>query len=329
MRRFIVCAVAGALLCAVGCARRPNTALEHARAALQQANQNPDITTNAPVALHDAQLEFDRGQRAFDDNKSDDAVENHAYITERKLDIARANATQKMSDAEVARLNEQRGDVLLQSRTGEANAARADAAEARRELQQLQQQVSSMHPRQTNRGVMLTLSNVLFEFDRAELKPGAENDLAKVAAFLRDHPDRNVAIEGHTDSIGSADYNDRLSRERAAAVRDYLVRNGVSPDQVTATGYGKEYPVATNSTEAGRQQNRRVDIVIANPSEATAGVGRRSIPPPSTTGPGIGATGDTDPAVGVPGGTNPGSGLGTPGDIQRTDPKATDDDDED
>jgi hypothetical protein len=132
-------------------------------------------------------------------------------------------------------------------------------------------------------------------------------DLSKVATFLRSHPDRQVVIEGHTDSRGSDEYNQRLSRERADAVREYLVGNGVTTSQISSRGYGEAYPVASNATEAGRLQNRRVDIVIGNPGDATAGTGRRPSP----------ATAPLPPShPPIPGATNPAEQLGDPGALQ-------------
>jgi outer membrane protein OmpA-like peptidoglycan-associated protein len=273
--RAAVLGMAGvaALALGIGCARRPNAALEHARAAMDQANQTPEITTNGAVALHEAQQELDRADRAYKSGKDDVVVDHHAYMTERKIDIARANAEQKVAEQELARLNDQRSQVVIQSRTGEAAAAREEAASTRDELRRMQEQMRSLNPRETDRGTLLTVSNVVFETNRAELKPGAMQDLNNLATFLRQHPDRQVMIEGHTDDTGTAEYNRQLSEERANAVRDYLVRNGVAASQVQTHGYGESYPVATNATESGRQRNRRVDIVVS-PTGATAGVGR-------------------------------------------------------
>jgi outer membrane protein OmpA-like peptidoglycan-associated protein len=106
------------------------------------------------------------------------------------------------------------------------------------------------------------LGDVLFEFDRAELLPGAYRTIDKLVAFLKKYPNRNVLIEGHTDSIGTADYNLDLSQRRADAVRIALVEGNIRMSRINTKGYGKSYPVASNTTEAGRQRNRRVEIII-------------------------------------------------------------------
>ena len=110
------------------------------------------------------------------------------------------------------------------------------------------------------------MSDVLFDFNRANLKPGARDKVAKIAEILRAHPDLKIEVEGHTDSVGSDEYNQRLSERRAESVRASLVDDGVSRDVVGTAGFGESKPVATNGTPAGRQQNRRVEIVISGES---------------------------------------------------------------
>ncbi|HXG17764.1 MAG TPA: OmpA family protein [Methylomirabilota bacterium] len=117
----------------------------------------------------------------------------------------------------------------------------------------------------------MTLESTFFDYNSSALKPGAMNKLSPLITFLREHPERNVTIEGYTDSLGSESYNLDLSQRRAETVRDFLIKNGVSPAQVTARGYGENFPVASNNTEAGRQQNRRVEIIVSHGSERVVG----------------------------------------------------------
>jgi len=109
---------------------------------------------------------------------------------------------------------------------------------------------------------MITLSNTLFAFDKFNLTPAAATELDKVVKWLNENPTLNVVIEGHTDNMGAADYNQRLSEERAKSVYEYFVSHGVSASRLSYRGYGLTRPVATNATEAGRQQNRRVELII-------------------------------------------------------------------
>ncbi|HYR97115.1 MAG TPA: OmpA family protein, partial [Candidatus Binatus sp.] len=138
----------------------------------------------------------------------------------------------------------------------------------------LEEELRQLHAKQTERGTVITLNDVLFETGSAELKPGAMRDLQRLVVVLRDEPDRQVVIEGHTDDVGTAEHNRQLSQERADAVREALVTNGISRDRIEARGLGESYPVAPNSNQAGRQQNRRVEVIIPPPS-ATAGAGKQ------------------------------------------------------
>jgi len=111
--------------------------------------------------------------------------------------------------------------------------------------------------------LIVNMSDVLFDTGRYTLKPGAREKLAKVAGIIEAHPGLKIAVEGHTDSVGSDEYNMKLSKERAEAVRSYLVSQGVEGDKISAEGFGKTRPVASNSTAAGRQANRRVEMVVS------------------------------------------------------------------
>jgi outer membrane protein OmpA-like peptidoglycan-associated protein len=129
--------------------------------------------------------------------------------------------------------------------------------------QQLAQELANLKARETNRGLVLTLGDVLFDVNQATLTPGAMNNLSTLVTFLKEHPDRHVTIEGYTDSAGSEAYNLELSQRRAEAVRNFLLQSGIEASRLTATGYGEASPIAPNTTAAGRLQNRRVEVVIS------------------------------------------------------------------
>ena len=120
-----------------------------------------------------------------------------------------------------------------------------------------------LETRSTARGLIVNMNDVLFDTAQYTLRPTAREKLAKIAGILLAHPSLKMAVEGHTDSVGGDDYNQRLSEQRAATVRDYLVQNGISMNNVTAIGFGKTRPIATNDTASGRQQNRRVELVVS------------------------------------------------------------------
>lgn len=145
-----------------------------------------------------------------------------------------------------------------------ASVAQAKASMAEAESAALQKQLAELQAQQTDRGTLVTLGDLLFEFNRAEVKPVAQGELQKLADFLKAYPDRRVLIEGHTDNVGSDGYNEQLSRRRAEAVAMALQRLGVAAPRVTVIGYGKQYPVADNASATNRALNRRVEVYLSN-----------------------------------------------------------------
>jgi outer membrane protein OmpA-like peptidoglycan-associated protein len=182
-----------------------------------------------------------------------------------EADAAAARARQEKAEADAARQA-----ALQQQQQAQAEAARAQAAAQQAEndrntmRERLRQQLSAvMETRETARGLIVNISDVLFDFNKYTLKPAAREKMAKVAGILLAYPGLTLRLEGHTDSVGSDEYNIKLSQERADAVRDYLVEQGVPDQHITAVGRGKGDPVASNDTAAGRQQNRRVELVVS------------------------------------------------------------------
>jgi OOP family OmpA-OmpF porin len=271
--------IVGISACAMlaACSTVPPAALEQARLNYRQASQDPLLSSQAPVPIYEASQALSRAERAWDEHRDVDEVQHLAYVTDRKIEIARAEAQRNVAAADARHLRQQ-AQQLAEVRAREADQAKRVAEqreiqaqiaseqeqEALARTKQLEQQLADLKARQTDRGLELTLSDVLFEFDKANLTPGALLSLAPLVTFLRENPDRTISIEGHTDSLGSDAYNQQLSQHRADAVRDFLVQSGISADRITARGMGKSYPVASNATEAGRQQNRRVEMVISN-----------------------------------------------------------------
>lgn len=251
------------LIGAMGCGTvAPNPALERARLGYTQAQQNPQVAANAPVALREAEQALQKAEQAWEDDEGQAEVDHLAYMTERRTEIARAHAEQKIAEGEVQRLGGERDRVLLDSRARETQQAQRQAQVATTRATQLEQELKALQARETERGLELTLGDVLFEVNRADLKAGAMRNLYQLAEFLKQNPTRQVSIEGHTDSTGSEAANLDLSRRRAESVRDFLITSGVSPGRITAHGQGEMYPIAPNTTTAGRQQNRRVEVLV-------------------------------------------------------------------
>jgi len=257
-----------ALLIAVfmsGCGPTINPALERARANYLQASQDTQIITHAAVPLQEAETALRKAEKVDDEDK----VTQLAYLANQKVDTARAEAQKKIAEATTERLSEERERVLVEARTRQAAQAQQQAALAQQQAlnaearaRQLAIELAEFKARETERGLVLTIGDVLFEYDKAELRAGALRNLYPLVTFLRENPGRNVLIEGHTDSIGSDSYNLDLSQRRADAVRGFLLQNGLGPERMTIQGYGESYPVASNDSDAGRQQNRRVELVV-------------------------------------------------------------------
>lgn len=232
-----------------GCADTPTdtAALLQARRDYSAAAANPDVASNAPLELRRAEEALRKAETLRDKNADRREIDQQAYLASREAQIAREAAATKGAQAVVANADAYRQQGQLRARNAE-----------------LEQQLRDLQAERTERGLVMTLGDILFATGRAELTPGAFERIDRLAQFMQRYPARTVRIEGHTDSTGNADFNLRLSEARAQAVRDALVARGVNPSRVVSQGMGEAQPVASNSTDAGRQQNRRVDIVISD-----------------------------------------------------------------
>jgi outer membrane protein OmpA-like peptidoglycan-associated protein len=187
---------------------------------------------------------------------------------------ARASAAIAQSSAQEAidaRSDSAVSDAVAASKAQEASDARSDAAASAQDTAaandraaRLEAQLTDLQGKRTDRGVVVTLGDVQFASGRSELLEGSQRSIGKLASFLADHPQRTVRIEGFTDSIGGNDYNQRLSERRASSVADALTRGGIDPSRIRTEGYGNAYSLAGNDTASGRQQNRRVEVVISD-----------------------------------------------------------------
>nr|MBS0021977.1 OmpA family protein [Gammaproteobacteria bacterium] len=262
-----------------GCASMPeNSLLTEARNDYSAAQSNPQVINLAPNELKQAGDALSKANDASS-KKEDAAVITHlAYLAKQRVAIAQETAKQKEAEIVVTNAAAERSKIRLDARTIEADKAHQDAAESQRQAdlsqqqvrdadmrtRQLEAQLKELNAKQTARGLVITLGDVFFDTNEAQLKSGGSRSLQKLADFLKQYPQRKVRVEGHTDSTGRADYNLELSERRANAVRTSLVNQGISNDRITTYGYGQESPVARNDTAAGRQLNRRVEIFLSD-----------------------------------------------------------------
>ena len=266
MRKVIGLAVIA--LAVAGCASTPRHSdqLEEARAQVQALSQAPLAQQAAADDLHAAQGRLQEADAAMQQGKPLPTVDHLAYLALRHAEAGEARVRAASAREEVVRAQEQRNQILLSSREREAEARAREAQAAKEQLAQTQQQLADLKAKQTERGAVVTLGDVLFDTGSANLKPGADLSLDRLAGYLKAHPQTKILIEGHTDSRGSEEYNEGLSERRAQSVAKALLARGVAPDAVNAIGRGESFPVATNDTAAGRQQNRRVEIVFSDAS---------------------------------------------------------------
>ncbi len=222
--------------------------LETVRQEVNMARADAAVTRYAPVPLHEAEQSLAQAERA---SAAGDAAQTDSLlnITESRLQTARARADAQTATAERQALAEQRSQIQLES--AQSRAAR------------LEQEIEGLRSKQTPQGTVFTLTDVLFETGKATLRPGAYNRLQPLATYLKAHPGTAVTIEGFTDNVGTAEFNQTLSQRRAEAVRDVLIGDGIEPARITARGKGEDFPIASNDTSAGRQQNRRVEVLVS------------------------------------------------------------------
>ncbi len=283
------------------CSSTPTTTptLDQARGDFVAANNNPQVSSFAPLEFKQASDALEQANAAAVRRDSMNEVDKLAYIAKQKIATAREVARTKAAEADIANSGKLRDQVRLEARTAEADRAKADAAAAQAQAVAAQNQAAlaqnqaaaavsqvadaeartreaqaraaaleammvDLQAKKTERGMIITIGDVLFASGQANLtEPGMAN-LRKLADVLTQNPERTVLVEGFTDSVGNAAYNQDLSERRAAAVRTALLGMGVAPQRVAMKGYGKAYPVANNDTPGNRQLNRRVEIVLSN-----------------------------------------------------------------
>ncbi|MEQ8205579.1 MAG: OmpA family protein [Woeseia sp.] len=273
-----------AVMSAVGCATAPMSPPGSAevRAKLQLLHSDPNLNGRAPVEIREALAAVEDAETP---SPRDAALGEHrVYIADRKVEIAMARASVRYAEAQREGLEMARVQTRLDARTREADRARlavenarSDADTLREEIAitandaeqkaaELKRQIEVLEAEATDRGLVLTLGNVLFATGKSELRTGSNTSLDKLVSFLNEYPDRSVVIEGHTDNVGSSELNQALSKNRADSVKAYLQGKGIQPRRLTTAGMGEGRPLAGNDSESGRQQNRRVEIVIENPT---------------------------------------------------------------
>lgn len=290
---FKATVLASAVLLAA-CSTTPTTTstLDQARSDFVMANNTPRISTLAPLEFKQASDALNEANASAAKNDSLEKIDRLAYIAKQKIATAMEVARTRAAEANIASAGKERDAVRLEARTAEADRARMDAnaaqaqaaaaqaqaadataraanaegqaRDAQARTAQLESLLNELHAKQTERGMIITIGDVLFGTDQANLTPDGMATVRKLATVMQQYPNRTVLVEGFTDSTGTVAHNQELSERRASSVASTLTTMGVPRDRVAMRGYGPSYPVAANDTANNRQMNRRVEIVLSN-----------------------------------------------------------------
>lgn len=247
---------------------KPNAALESARSAVEATEADPNAAKFAATDVDAAKKELQAADAAAL-RHDDPAMTQAIHLATSTARLAQLRGAAKADDARVAAGQTERDQIQLSARTREVESANAARNKAAAESASLLAQVDALKATKTDRGLVLTLGDVLFDTGKANWNPGAAGKLDQLVTFLTQHPDRRVQIDGFTDNVGSESSNVSLSQRRADVVRMALQSRGIDPTRISSHGYGEEFPVASNAEASGRQMNRRVEIVIGGDNGGT------------------------------------------------------------
>lgn len=292
--KFFKATILASAVMLAACSSMPTTtsSLDQARGDFVAANNNPQVSAYAPLEFKQASDALEAANAAAARRESLDQIDRLAYIAKQKIATAQQVASQKAAEADIANAGQQRDRLRLQARTAEADRAKMDAERAKMDAQsaqaqaqdaqrkamdaeaqtreaqaraaQLEAQMADLQAKKTERGMIITIGDVLFATNQANLTPNGVNTVRKLADVLNQNPNRTVLVEGFTDSTGTAAHNQELSDRRAASVASGLTGMGITRERVAMRGYGEAYPVAGNVAAGARQLNRRVEIVLSN-----------------------------------------------------------------
>ena len=269
-----------------GCGTPPiNPSLAEAHNNYNNARTNSQVANLAPLELKDAGDTLNKADAAFAKGESPANVNQLSYIANQQVRIAQETSFRKTDELTVTNASAKRDQVRLAARTEEADSAKhnvaviqetakiqaeelaaatANAEHDQQTISTQEKQLKELNAKQTKRGLVITIGDVLFSSSNSDLKSGGMHNVRKLAAFLDQYPKYRVLIEGYTDNTGIDASNQTLSEHRADAVKVALMDTGIASDRIITRGYGREFPVARNNNSSNRQQNRRVEIVLSD-----------------------------------------------------------------
>ncbi len=284
---FVLTAIAATL---AACSSMPdrNSAVDQARSRYDAAQADTQIATLAPAELKKAGESVVVAEKAWSEGGKPADVDHLAYMANQRVTVAQETAASLAAQKVTEGAEAERNKLRLAVRTNEADKAQqqlalaeqsnaskttalavadANAERDQARMDSLEMQLKALNAQKTDRGMVLTLGDVLFETGQARLLPGSTDNMVKLADFFKKNPQTTASIEGHTDSVGSSASNLGLSQRRASAVMTALVNRGASANRLTTRAFGEDTPVGDNAKASGRQMNRRVEIVFAAGAE--------------------------------------------------------------
>ncbi len=254
------------LLCNCASAPKSYPPLESVKTALENTKSEPNINEIASVTLYEADQQIKNAEAALSENDTASA-DHYIYIATRKQQIAQELFLKHQQEQELANLKQQQLEMIADARRNESTRASSETLKAQQRIKQLEQALGQYKAEETSRGTILVINDLLFNSGGANLKPPSQRRLDPLVQYLQGNSQREIIIEGHTDSIGNPEINKRLSLKRADTVKEYLITRGIDSARIETRGFGEEVPVATNTTNAGRSLNRRVEVVIKTPGQ--------------------------------------------------------------
>ncbi|QVM89638.1 OmpA family protein [Pseudomonas entomophila] len=255
--KLLLPALSALALVIAGCAATPeNPQLVEAREAFTTLQGKPESHRLAALETQQAQAALRRAEEASQVNRKALEVEELAYVANSRIDAANAKVRQRQAEAKLKRVEAERVKAQLDVRDAQLNALKARMVSKADKVEQ------------TDRGTVVSFSDVLFATNKATLRNDSLDDIKSLAEFLRANPERKVRVEGFTDARGSESYNLALSRERAYAVAEKLRDFGVSSKRIVSEGYGKSFLLTHSTDERSHQRNRRVEIIVSNDANA-------------------------------------------------------------
>lgn len=289
--RWMVPTALAAALAACSSVPERNPELERARARFASVQNEPRAAELAEQELRRAGVAVQAAEMAQADRAPQVTVEHLTYLAQQRITLAQETLASRTAQAVTAGAAAERDRVRLAQRTQEADTAQqklreaeqdgarksADLAQAERVAQddkarlsrrddrvnRLEQELKELNARKTDRGLVVTLGDMLFSSGQSRLQAGSSQSIEQLASFLKRHPSRQASIEGYTDNVGSDSSNQALSDRRAHSVMSALVTMGIGADRLSARGHGESEPVASNDSADGRQKNRRVEVVFS------------------------------------------------------------------